>query len=150
MRFQLRIVDGPRTTVWATGVPMFGAGGLGPSGAIDRGALRGPQPSPLQAATTTPATPEGTARLTRVEAVRTAATVSAPPPGPAGGGCTTWISYKSAPGTAVHSASREFPLSTVARVITGALRGTSGSSKVNPTADDVDPHAELQAFTVTS
>jgi hypothetical protein len=67
---------------------MFGCEGFGPDAVIPY-SDDGPHPSPLHADTTTVADPAGTGNVTVVAETCFAATVSAPPPGPAGGGCTT-------------------------------------------------------------
>src|SRR5688572_12335695 len=82
------------------GWPRFATVSVFAVGLIPKGEEFGLQPSPLQAATSTLAAPGGTGRVTDVVETWRAATVSAPPPGPAGGGCTTWIWYRSAPDTA--------------------------------------------------
>src|SRR5688572_6521939 len=99
MRFQVRSVVGPATTVPSMGWPRFATVSVFALGLMGKAVEFGPQPSPLQAATRTLAAPGGTGRVTDVAETWRAATVSAPPPGPAGGGCTTWIWYRSAPGT---------------------------------------------------
>src|SRR5688572_10580173 len=101
MRFQVRRAVGPSTTVPSMGVPRLATVSVSAVGLIACGALSGPHPSPLQARTTTLAAPGGTGRVAEVADTWRAATVSAPPPGPAGGGCTTCTWYRSAPATAV-------------------------------------------------
>ena len=68
---------------------MFGGIGFGPAAVMASPVPYGPHPSPLHAATNTVAAPAGTGSVTVVADTCLAATVSAPPPGPAGGGCTT-------------------------------------------------------------
>src|SRR5687767_4193884 len=96
-RFQVRSAVGPSTTMPSMGVPRFAAVSVFAVGSIAKGEEFGPQPSPLQAATSTLAPPGGTGTVTDMVETWRAATVSAPPPGPAGGGWTTWIWYRSAP-----------------------------------------------------
>src|SRR5664279_5229848 len=86
-RFQENITVGPATIDPPSGVPRLGAAGFGPAGLIPTDRLNGPHPSPLHAATMTFAIPEGTGSVTVVAETTCAATVSAPPPGPAFG----WI-----------------------------------------------------------
>ena len=87
MRLQVNSTDGPFTTEPSSGEPTCGAAGFGPAGLTRAALLNGPQPSPLQAATITDACPAGTGSVTLVAPTTwRAATVSAPPPGPAGGG----------------------------------------------------------------
>src|SRR5262245_42636807 len=108
--------------------------------------LYGPQPSPLHAATITDALPAGTGSVTSVAATCRAATVSAPPPGPAGAGCTTCTWYHSAPATAVQLALRLLPL-TSALVMLGAVLGTDPSATLKSTGAENGPHIAWQART---
>jgi len=79
---------GPDTTVPTIGVPRFGSAGFGPAAVMSCVAY-GPHPSPLHADRKTVAFPPGTGSVTVVVDTCRAATASAPPPGPAGGGWTT-------------------------------------------------------------
>src|SRR5687767_1671427 len=132
IRFQVRSAVGPATTVPSIGVPRAAVDGLGPAGLMAKGALFGPHPSPLQAATSTLAAPAGTGSVTDVVESCRAATVRAPPPGPAGGGCTTWIWYRSAPDTADQVQVMLFPVTghdaTVGAVDGGGIRSTEKST----------------------
>ena len=88
-RLQVNSTVGPLTTEPPSGWPNCGALGFGPVGVIERAELNGPQPLPVHAATSTLAAPDGTGSPeTLVPTISRAATASAPPPGPAGGG---WI-----------------------------------------------------------
>ena len=110
----------------------------------------GPHPSPLHAETSTVADPAGTGSVTVVAATCFAATVSAPPPGPAGGGCTTWTWYRSAPTTALQLHVRLFPPITEQPVIVGEPVGTAGSVTEKDTGTDHGPHPAWHARTFSS
>src|SRR5688500_5386228 len=146
MRFQVRSVVGPATTVPSMGWPRFATVSVDAVGSMAKGAELGLQPSPLQAATTTLADPGGTGSVTEGLEICRAATVRAPPPGPAGGGCTTWIWYRSAPGTADQLQLALLPVTVQPRP-EGALAGTAPKVTVKSTGFEKDPQPAWQART---
>src|SRR5690606_18867276 len=119
----------------------------GPAGTTGRPPLNGPQPLPVQAATITSAAPAGTGSVSEAALYTSrAATVSAPPPGPAPGWTTnTW--YHSAPAIALQLVVRLFAASTVALITDGACDGTGAMVAVNCTGALHGPQATSQART---
>src|SRR5688572_10456426 len=128
------------------GWPRFATVSVLAIGLIGNAVEFGLQPSPLQAATTTLADPGGTGNVTEVVESWRAATVRAPPPGPAGGGWTTWIRYRSAPPTALQLQPALLPV-TVQVKPDGALAGTAPKVTVKSTGVEKDPHPAWQART---
>jgi hypothetical protein len=86
-RLQVNSTVGPLTTEPPSGWPIWGAVGFAPPPGMAAGELNGPQPLPLHAPTSTLAPPVGISSAAMlVPTTSRAATASAPPPGPAGGG----------------------------------------------------------------
>lgn len=133
MRLHANVTTGPLTTVAAAGEASTGAEGLGPGTVTGDAPLIGPQPSALQAFTSTNAAPVGTLSVTGADETILAATVSAPPPGPVPC-CTTCTRYKSAPGTVVNAVVKEFPPVTLAEVTAGVPVGAGPNWTRNSTA----------------
>ena len=98
----------------------------------------------------TVAAPDGTGSVTVVADTCFAATVNAPPPGPAGGACTTCTWYTSARATAPQLHVRLFPPDTPHTIPDAIPVGTAGNVTANVTAVDHGPHPAWHARTFSS